>query len=147
MDDLAVAHGEDPALGELALAQARAERPLDDLERVAGRGEEELVVSPAEPEGPADAACDVEQLGLALVEPGGRHRAVQLLEGPRDPSSELSARAKITSESTLISGSARSMPCSASSSSSLKMIPLWIPTTAPWRTGWLFAAIVGWPFV
>ena len=48
--------------------------------------------------------------GVALVEPGGRHRAVQLLERPGLPSA-CSARAKIASESTVISGWARSKPC------------------------------------
>ena len=42
---------------------------------------------------------------------------------------------------------ARSKPWRAKSSSSFRMIPLWIPTTAPCRIGWLFASIVGWPFV
>ena len=46
-----------------------------------------------------------------------------------------------------IFGSARAQEKSASSSSSLRMIPLWIPTTGPCRTGWLFAVIEGWPFV
>ena len=58
-----------------------------------------------------------------------------------------SASAKMASESTVISGSARSKPCCSISSSSLKMIPLWTPTTAPWRIGWLLASIRGWPFV
>ena len=46
-----------------------------------------------------------------------------------------STSAKIASESTVISRLRRSMPCRAKSSSSLTMIPLWIPSTAPWRTG------------
>src|SRR5204863_233386 len=58
-----------------------------------------------------------------------------------------SARAKMISESTVISGSARSIPWRSKSSSSLTMIPLWIPTTAPWRIGWLFASMLGWPLV
>ena len=60
---------------------------------------------------------------------------------------EWAARAKIASESTVILGSARAQPKGASSSSSLTMIPLWMPTTGPWRTGWLLAAIDGCPFV
>ncbi len=44
-------------------------------------------------------------------------------------------------------GSERAQEWGASSSSSLVMIPLWMPTTGPWRTGWLLAAIDGWPFV
>jgi hypothetical protein len=39
--------------------------------------------------------------------------------------------AKIASESTVIPGSARSKPYSAKISSSLRMIPLWIPTIDP----------------
>ena len=58
-----------------------------------------------------------------------------------------STRAKMASESTVISGSSRAMPWRARSSSSFAMIPLWIPTTRPCRMGWLFARIVGWPFV
>ena len=45
-----------------------------------GRGEEDAVAALAEPHGPPDAAREVEHLGLALVEPGGRHRAVEHLE-------------------------------------------------------------------
>ena len=46
-----------------------------------------------------------------------------------------------------MSGSARSNPYVSISSSSLTMIPLWTPTTAPWRMGWLLASMVGWPLV
>ena len=60
---------------------------------------------------------------------------------------ECAARAKIASESTVISGSARAQECGASSSSSFVMIPLWMPTTGPCRTGWLLALIDGCPFV
>jgi len=58
-----------------------------------------------------------------------------------------STSAKIASESTVISGAARRKPNSAKIASSLAMRPLWIPTTAPCRIGWLFASIVGRPFV
>jgi hypothetical protein len=60
---------------------------------------------------------------------------------------ECAASAKIASESTVIRGSARAQSWSASSSSSLTMMPLWIPITGPCRTGWLLAGIDGWPFV
>jgi len=60
---------------------------------------------------------------------------------------EWAARAKIASESTVILGSQRAQLSGSSNSSSLRMIPLWMPTTGPWRTGWLLAAIEGWPFV
>ena len=60
---------------------------------------------------------------------------------------EWAARAKIASESTVIRGSQRAQLSGSSSSSSFRMIPLWMPTTGPWRTGWLLAGIEGWPFV
>ena len=44
-------------------------------------------------------------------------------------------------------GSARAQSRQARSSSSFTMIPLWMPTIGPCRTGWLLAAIDGWPFV
>ncbi len=59
-----------------------------------------------------------------------------------------STSAKIASVSTVISRLlALVNPCRAKISSSLRMIPLWTPITAPCRTGWLLAAIRGWPFV
>jgi len=58
-----------------------------------------------------------------------------------------STRAKMASESTVILGCCRSKAWRAKISSSLTMIPLWTPLTAPWRTGWLLAAILGCPFV
>ena len=60
--------------------------------------------------------------------------------GPLDASS---ASAKIASESTVMSGSARSKPWPLKISSSLAMMPLWTPTTAPWRIGWLLALSAG----
>ena len=68
------------ALVDLALAQGQAERLLEQVERVARRGEEDLAAGAAEPERPADRAGEEEDGGVPLVEPGGRHRAVQLLE-------------------------------------------------------------------
>ena len=56
---------------------------LDDLERDAGRGEEELVLAGADPERPAGAAGGEDRAGDAGVEPGRRERAAQLLEGAR----------------------------------------------------------------
>ena len=44
-------------------------------------------------------------------------------------------------------GSQRAQLWGASSSSSFRMIPLWMPTTGPCLTGWLLAEIDGWPFV
>src|SRR5882762_7456146 len=79
-------------------------------------------------------------------DPGrGEEDAVTALADPqRAAFREWAATAKIASESTVILGSARAQEWGASSSSSFVMIPLWIPTTGPWRTGWLFAAIDGW---
>ena len=42
-----------------------------------------------------------------------------------------------------MSGSWRSIPYRARSSSSFSIEPLWMPTTAPWRMGWLFAVDLG----
>src|SRR5205085_7209437 len=70
------------ALAHLALAQAHAGIALDELERLRRRGEEALVPARADPERPADAAHDVEDVRAALVEPRARHRAAQLLERP-----------------------------------------------------------------
>ena len=60
---------------------------------------------------------------------------------------EWAATAKIASESTVMRGSARAQACAASNSSSLAMMPLWMPSTGPCRTGWLLAGIDGCPFV
>ena len=91
------------------------------------RGEEEL-----RPAGRSRAAGRRRARGRRS---GGARRATRspssrgAPRAPRAPLSECSASAKIASESTVISGSARSKPCAARSSSSLRMIPLWIPTT------------------
>jgi len=74
------------------------------------------------------------------IEPASSSRA-------RGSLREWAASAKIASESTLMRGSERAQEWGASSSSSLTMIPLWMPTTGPWRTGWLLAGTEGWPFV
>ena len=85
--------------------------------------------------------------------PGSRSSSQAVAIAPRRCSSarasfrEWAAIAKIASESTVIRGSARAQEWGASSSSSFRMIPLWIPTTGPWRTGWLLAEIEGCPFV
>jgi len=49
--------------------------------------------------------------------------------------------------STDMLGSARAHSKQPRISSSFTMIPLWIPTTGPCLTGWLFAGIEGWPLV
>ena len=80
LGDATVLEAEHRALLDLALAQAEAERVLQHLERRTRRGEEELARAGADPQRPADAAGEEEGGGDALVEPGGRHRAVELLE-------------------------------------------------------------------
>src|SRR5256714_869909 len=75
-----VAAGDERPLRQLVLAELRARVALDDFERLARRGEEELVAAEPQPERPADAAGQVEHVRSALVHPGGRHRAAQLLE-------------------------------------------------------------------
>ena len=67
-------------LVELALAQAEPHGLLEQLERSPRGGEEELLAGGADPERPADGAGEEEGGGVPLVEPGSRHRAVQLLE-------------------------------------------------------------------
>ena len=71
---------EEPALVDLRLAERRAEGALDDLERLARRREERLVAAAGEPQRPADATREMEHGGVALVDPGGGHRADELLE-------------------------------------------------------------------
>ena len=55
---------------------------LDELERVLRRREDDPVAALAEPQRPARATRDVQQLRLALVHPGRRHRASKLLQRP-----------------------------------------------------------------
>ena len=63
------------------MASVTPEVRLGELEGVTRRPEEDLLRALADPERPADAPGDEERLGDALVEPGRRHRAVELLEG------------------------------------------------------------------
>ena len=76
----AVLDAQQRPLVDRALAQRQPQRRLEHLERVAGRGEEQLLAAEPDPERPADGAGEKEGGGDALVEPGGRHRAVELLE-------------------------------------------------------------------
>src|SRR5207253_556564 len=71
----AVRERHERALVELALAEADPRVALDDLEGLASRGEEGLAPAEADPERASDAAGDEDDVGAALVEPGGRHRA------------------------------------------------------------------------
>ena len=83
----AVVPGDSPVLDpeqrplvELTLAQAQPDGLLEQVECSTGGGEEELLAGGADPERPARGAGDEEGGGVPLVEPGGRHRAVELLE-------------------------------------------------------------------
>ena len=143
----AVAQLEERALDDLALAQLHVDVLLDHLERDARRGEEELVLAGADPERPARAAGGVDGARDALVEPRRGERAAQLLEGRAGRPCECAARRRWSRSRRSCGLGARDSCGGASSSSSLRMIPLWMPTTGPCRTGWLLAAIDGWPFV
>ena len=104
---------------------------VNDEEILAAHG-----IERAEP----DMTVDSEAI-FALMELTGSDRAA--LEELRGSFREWAASAKIASESTVIFASARAQEWGARSSSSFVMIPLWIPTTGPWRTGWLLALIDG----
>ena len=84
----------------------------------------------AEPKGAAHAAGQEEQAGAPLVDPGGRHRAVELLQRLGAVVGRLGeGKDRLGVDGHL--GLARRQPCRSKSSSSLTMIPLWIPTTGP----------------
>ena len=140
---LAVGDDRERALGELALAQLQAQEALDDLERGLRRGEEQLVAALADPERPADAAGEEQRAAgaarRARRSPSSRAAAPGRPERPRAPRR---ARRSPRSRPSSPARHARSRAASISSSS-LKMIPLWTPTTAPWRIGWLLASIRG----
>src|SRR6266511_2667099 len=110
--------------GHFALAQTHACVALHELESFLRRGEEELLPAFADPERSADPACEEKDVRVALVDPYSSSSALALLRSS-------SARAKMASESTVMSSSARSKPYRAKISSSFLMIPLWIPTTEP----------------
>src|SRR6185295_16571336 len=79
-DERSADEGEQAALLDLRLAERRSECLLDDLQCGARRREEHLVAPSRQPEGPTDAACDVEHVRAALVDPGGGHRSDELLQ-------------------------------------------------------------------
>src|SRR5207245_5515644 len=81
--DLPVGEDEEAAVADLPLAELDAGVALDDLESGARRGEEELMLALADPEGAADAAGGEDRAGHARVEPRGGHRAREVLEGVR----------------------------------------------------------------
>jgi hypothetical protein len=64
----------------LALVELHPGEALDRVERELRRGEEGLAVAAADPERAAHAAGEEEKPGTTLVEPGSRHRAVELIE-------------------------------------------------------------------
>ena len=131
---------------QLALAELQAAVALDQLQRVLRRGEHDAGAAvPSQSGRPVPrAACSSSgsrsSSHAAAIEPCSASSACASLR-------VCAASAKIASESTVIRGSARAQACPSSSASSLTMIPLWIPTTGPCLTGWLLAAIDGWPFV
>ena len=107
-DELAVDEREEPALGDLGLAERRAGARCSTTSSAARVEAKNTSCRPArDPERSADPAGEVEDVGLALVDPGGRHRAdaAARASSRRVPCSSTSA--KIASESTVISGSAR----------------------------------------
>ena len=132
-----------------ATSRLRSFRPqvaLDDLERGLGRGEEELVAARRR------SRAAGRRRGRGRACPGARSSSQAVAIEPRScsrapgaPSVRLGEREdRLGVDRHLAARHARSRAAS-SSSSSLKMIPLWMPTTAPWRIGWLLAAIAGGP--
>jgi hypothetical protein len=75
--------GQERALGHLALAELQPGVRFGELERVSRRGEQDLVRSFPDPERPSDSSSEKEDVRNPLIDPGGRHRPVQLLEGKR----------------------------------------------------------------
>ena len=133
-------------LRELALAQVDTRVALGDLERLLRGGEEELAAAGADPERPADAAREVEQLRLALVEPGRRHRAAEVLERAGVAAGRLGG-----GEDHLgVDGHPGLGPLEAVARHQLVVVQDGAVVDADDRAvtdGWLFAAICGWPFV
>jgi RNA polymerase primary sigma factor len=80
VDDLAGDGLEQATLLDLACVEPDTKGGLDDRQRTAGGGEEEIGTSSAQPEGAGDPASDVESLRGTLVEPGRGHRPTQLAE-------------------------------------------------------------------
>ena len=73
--------GQERALGHLALVELQPGVCLGELECVSCGGEQDLVRSFSDPERPSDSASEKEDVRNPLVDPGGRHRPVQRLEG------------------------------------------------------------------
>ena len=140
--------GEERPLVDLPPAQPQAAVAPDDL-RARARSRRRATPSRHSPShsGRADTAGEVEHAPARARRARPRPSRRGAPRTRRASLRECAASANIASESTVISGSVRAHGCSASSSSSLTMIPLWMPTTGPCRTGWLLAAIDGWPFV
>ena len=108
----------------------------------------QLVAAVADPERAADAAGEEERRRArarrARRSPSSRAAAPERAGAPLVRLGEREDRLRV--DGHLAARRARSRAASISSSS-LKMIPLWTPTTAPCRIGWLLASIRGWPFV
>jgi hypothetical protein len=73
--------GQERSLGHLALAEFQPGVGLGELERFSRRGEQDFARSFRDPERPSDSSREKEDVRNPLVDPGGRHRPVQLLEG------------------------------------------------------------------
>lgn len=71
------------SFAHLADVEAGAKRCRDDGERTLGGREVEPTVGRCEPERPHASARDVQRDVVAIVEPGCRHRAAELGQGPR----------------------------------------------------------------
>ena len=83
LDRASLDDGQEGALGHLTLAELQAGVGLRELERVFRRRKQNLLRPFPEPERPSDSAGQKEDVWNPLVDPGGRHRPVQLLEGKR----------------------------------------------------------------
>ena len=143
----AVGDSEQRPLSELPLPQADAGVALDEVERPRASTRRRARCGPPPtqsgrpmPRARKSVSSSRSSNHAAAIEPCSSSR----LEGRLDASS---TSAKIASESTVMPGSARSKPWPARISSSLAMMPLWMPTTAPCRMGWLLATRLGCPFV
>ena len=130
---------QEPSLADLADVETSAKRSRDDRAR-AGRGEVEPTLCRPEPERPHSTASDVEHRTVAVVEPRRGHGA-RSSESTRVVRPEFHEREdRLGVDRHLGLGA---LDAIARSASSFSTIPLWTPTTAPWRMGWLFAAMSG----
>jgi hypothetical protein len=81
--DAAVGENEQDALVDAVAFEPEPERPLEEVESVPGRREEDLPRCATQPQRASAASREVEDARLALVEPCGRQRPAQQLECAR----------------------------------------------------------------